>query len=289
MARLILAALAALLAGCATAPKPPPGPPAPDPSAFGKYYKDDGPPEQVPENLASIPDAVPRDEPFHKFANRPYIVFGQSYAPVVNKEPTRERGLASWYGRKFHGQKTASGETYDMFAMTAAHKTLPIPSYARVTNVKNGLSVVVRINDRGPFHSNRIIDLSYAAAARIGIAAAGSGMVTVERIVPGSAGEPVVSTLQAPPEKSVIETAVVAQEAAGLWLQLGAFSSAETAESFRDHAARELPWMMEPIQVMQRDGLHRVRLGPYRSRDEATAIAEKVRQSLGIAPALTTR
>ena len=107
-----------------------------------------------------------------------------SYAPVVNKEPTKERGMASWYGRKFHGQKTASGEPYDMFAMTAAHKTLPIPSYARVTNVKNGLSVVVRINDRGPFHANRIIDLSYAAAARIGIVKAGSGLVEVERVLP---------------------------------------------------------------------------------------------------------
>ena len=289
MARLLLAALAALLAGCATGPKPPPGPPAPDPSAFGKYYKDDGPPEQVPDNLASIPDAVPRDEPFHKFANRPYIVFGQSYAPVVNQEPTRERGLASWYGRKFHGQKTASGETYDMFAMTAAHKTLPIPSYARVTNVKNGLSVVVRINDRGPFHSNRIIDLSYAAAARIGIAAAGSGMVAVERVLAGAASETAAPPLQTAPANAAIETAIIAQEAAGLWLQLGAFSSAETAQSFREHAARELSWMLEPIHVMQRDGLHRVRLGPYRSRDEANAIAEKVRQSLGVAPALITR
>jgi rare lipoprotein A len=97
----------------------------------------------VPDGLAGIPDATPTDEPFHRFANRPYTVFGQTYVPVVNKEPRKERGLASWYGRKFHGQKTSSGEIYDMFAMTAAHKTLPIPSYARVTNVKTGLSVVV--------------------------------------------------------------------------------------------------------------------------------------------------
>jgi rare lipoprotein A len=283
----------ALLAGCATAPPSAPipgGPPAPDPSAFGKYYKDDGPPEKVPDNLAEIPDAVPRDEPFHKYANRPYTVFGQTYAPVVNKQPTKERGMASWYGRKFHGQKTASGEPYDMFAMTAAHKTLPIPSYARVTNVKNGLSVVVRINDRGPFHSNRIIDLSYAAATRIGIAAAGSGMVTVERLLAGPESEQVAAAAVPPPATPAsVETAVVASEPAGVWLQLGAFSSAESAQSFRDHATRELAWVAEPIQIQQRDGLHRVRLGPYRNRDEANAVAEKVRQALGVAPSFITR
>ena len=152
-----------LAAACGTAPK------------SGKYYSDDGPPESVPDNLAHIPDATPRDEPFHRFANRPYTVFGQTYVPVVNRQPTRERGLASWYGRKFHGQKTASGETYDMFAMTAAHKTLPIPSYARVTNVKNGLSVVVRVNDRGPFLRRRVIDLSRAAAEALGLVESGRG------------------------------------------------------------------------------------------------------------------
>jgi rare lipoprotein A len=277
-----------IAAGCATAPKPPPGPAAPPPSAFGKYYSDDGPPEKVPDNLAQLPDAEPRDEPFHKWANRPYTVFGQTYVPVVNKDRTKERGMASWYGRKFHGQKTASGEPYDMFAMTAAHKTLPIPSYAKVTNVKNGLSVVVRINDRGPFHAGRVIDLSYAAATRIGIAAAGSGMVEVERVYPKE-GEVVATAATPAPAPPVVETAVVAQETAGIWLQLGAFSSIETAESFRDHATRELTWMLEPIIVQQRDGLHRVRLGPYRSRQEAQAIAEKVRQSMGVAPAVTSR
>jgi rare lipoprotein A len=176
---LLLLAVAILASACATAPK---GPPPVDLPKKPGYYSDDGPPDNVPENLSAVPDAVPRDEPFHRFANRPYTVFGQTYVPVVNKEATKQRGLASWYGKKFHGQKTSSGEPYDMFAMTAAHKTFPIPSYARVTNLKNGLSVVVRINDRGPFHSGRIIDLSYAAAVRIGIASAGSGMVEVERI-----------------------------------------------------------------------------------------------------------
>jgi rare lipoprotein A (peptidoglycan hydrolase) len=186
LTRFLLLVVVATLVGCGSAPKKAePGKPI-----SPKYYSNDGPPESVPENLAQIPDAVPRDEPFHRYANRPYTVFGLTYVPVLDKEPTKERGLASWYGRMFHGRKTASGEIYDMFAMTAAHKTFPIPSYARVTNVKTGQSVVVRINDRGPFHSDRIIDLSYAAAARIGVAQAGSGLVDVERLVvaPGTYG-----------------------------------------------------------------------------------------------------
>ena len=288
--RAAAAILAIALAGCGTAPKAPPKATSPAPPTTGKYYLDDGPPDRVPEHLGALPDAVPADEPFHRFANRPYTVFGQTYVPVVNKEPRKERGLASWYGRKFHGQRTASGEVYDMFAMTAAHKTMPIPSYARVTNVRNGKSVVVRINDRGPFHGGRIIDLSYAAAARIDIVNAGSGLVEVERVLPGEAPERVASAVDPViPPMATVETAVVTQEPAGLWLQLGAFSSAEGAESFRDHVARQLPWLLEPLQVASRDGLHRVRAGPYRNRDEATAIADKLRESLGFAPVMTPR
>ena len=279
----VVVAVGVLVAACGSAPKK--ASTTPDkPGPMGKYYSDDGPPLSVPDNLAQIPDAVPRDEPFHRYANRPYTVFGHTYVPVVNKEPTKERGLASWYGRMFHGRKTASGETYDMFAMTAAHKTLPLPSYVKVTNVKNGLSVVVRVNDRGPFHAGRIIDLSYAAAARIGIAAAGSGLVEVERVFEASQQVAVVAT--APPPLVDIETPMVAQEASTLWLQLGAFSSAENAEAFRLKAAASLPWMLEPIEVSPRDGLYRVRLGPYRNRSEAVAIADRVRESLGFAPAL---
>ena len=278
--------LALLLSACGTAPKKVEAPPT-----SGKYYSDDGPPLAIPENLAQVPDAVPRDEPFHRFANRPYTVMGQTYAPVVSKEPTKERGMASWYGRKFHGRKTASGEVYDMFAMTAAHKTYPIPSYARVTNVKTGQSVVVRVNDRGPFLSNRIIDLSFAAATRIGIASAGSGMVEVERILPGAgvSDEFAAAPLPPPPPMASVETAVIAREDAGLWLQLGAFSSAESAESFRDHVGRSLDWLLEPIGIASRDGLHRVRIGPYRNAEEAAAIGDKVRRSLGVAPVLTHR
>jgi peptidoglycan lytic transglycosylase len=273
MAALLLAAL--VLAGCGSMrPKK------------ASYYADDGPPESVPSNLADVPDAVPRDEPYHRYANRPYTVFGKTYTPVLNKEPTRERGIASWYGRKFQGQKTASGEPYDMFAMTAAHPTLPIPSYARVTNLKNGKSVVVRINDRGPFHSNRIIDLSYAAASRIGIAGPGSGMVEVERIFGPStaAAKPTPA-----PQPATVETNMVVEDGRSLWLQLGAFSSRDSAEAFREKAARELSWNNEPLDVSAHDGLYRVRLGPYRNRAEADAIADKVRVSLGSSPAVTNR
>jgi rare lipoprotein A len=306
-ALLVLAAVA--LAGCGTTAKRNP------------YYADDGPPDKVPAGLDQVPDAVPRDEPFNAFANRPYTVFGTTYVPVVDRQPFRQRGLASWYGRKFQGQKTASGEPYDMFKMTAAHKTLPIPSYAKVTNLANGKSVVVRINDRGPFHSGRIIDLSYAAAAKIGLAAKGSGMVEVERVfrppkeesdtpaaeaakqapANGEGAAPVAaaatSTLtEVPPGATsdspappTIRTPVVARDEGGVWIQLGAFSSEPAAQAFRDKAAGELPWILEPIRIVQRDGLSRVRLGPYRNRDEAQAIAAKVRQSLGYAPAIVDR
>jgi len=157
------------------------------PPRGGGYYKDDGPHANPPTNLASIPDAVPRNEPLHKYANRPYEVFGKKYVPLAAVQPFTQRGTASWYGKRFHGQKTSSGETYDMYKMTAAHPTLPIPSYVRVTHVGNGRSVVVRINDRGPFHGGRVIDLSYVAAHKLGYIAAGSAQVQVEAVVPGQA------------------------------------------------------------------------------------------------------
>jgi rare lipoprotein A len=164
-------ALAALLLGaCATRP--------------GHYYGDDGPPDHVPAGLAATPDAVPRDEPINPYANRPYKALGRTYVPDTSDAPFSQRGMASWYGRQFQGNRTASGEPYDMFAMTAAHPTLPIPSYARVTNLRDGRSVIVRINDRGPFLYDRVIDLSYAAATRLGIAGPGSGEVLVEKITP---------------------------------------------------------------------------------------------------------
>jgi rare lipoprotein A len=154
-------------------------------SGAGGYYQDDGPAENPPPNLEATADATPQDEPEHPYANRPYVVFGSSYTPVKGRKPYRARGIASWYGRKFHGSRTAVGEVYDMYKMTGAHPTLPLPSYVRVTNLRNGNSVVVRINDRGPFRKDRLIDLSYTAALKLGFLNQGSTEVDVERIIPG--------------------------------------------------------------------------------------------------------
>ncbi|MBI1942254.1 MAG: septal ring lytic transglycosylase RlpA family protein [Betaproteobacteria bacterium] len=150
----------------------------------GRYYKDDGPGANPPADLAAVPDAVPRAEPPHRHANRPYRALGRDYVPLASAAGFRQRGVATWYGRRYHGQKTSSGEPYDMYAMTAAHPVLPIPSYARVTNPANGASVVVRINDRGPFHAERVIDVSYVAAWKLGFVQAGSALVEVESVSP---------------------------------------------------------------------------------------------------------
>ena len=168
---LLVAALALLLAACGTTPP-----------KRSVYYQDDGPPDRLPADVASIPDAVPRVEPPHRGSSKPYTALGRTYTPLSGDVPFTQRGMASWYGRQFHGNRTANGELYDMLGMTAAHPTLPLPSYVRVTNVRNGRSVIVRVNDRGPFKQDRVIDLSYAAAAKLGIAAAGTGEVEIERI-----------------------------------------------------------------------------------------------------------
>jgi rare lipoprotein A len=168
-----LALALALLAGCASSDRK------------GGYYKDDGPEAKPPSNLDSIADATPRAEPLHKWANRPYQALGKNYKPLTSVQPFKQRGLASWYGKRFHGQKTSSGEAYDMYKMTAAHPTLPIPSYVRVTRVSSGKSVIVRVNDRGPFHGGRIIDLSYVAAYKLGYIQSGQAEVSIEAIVPG--------------------------------------------------------------------------------------------------------
>ncbi len=148
----------------------------------GGYYQNDGPPDRAPSDIAAIPDAVPKIEPLLARANRPYVALGRSYTPLTTDVEFRERGVASWYGKQFHGNRTASGEIYDMFAMSAAHPTLPLPSYLRVTTVRTRQSVIVRVNDRGPFKSDRIIDLSYAAASKLRFVAAGVEQVEVERI-----------------------------------------------------------------------------------------------------------
>ncbi|MCA2997088.1 MAG: septal ring lytic transglycosylase RlpA family protein [Rhodocyclaceae bacterium] len=292
--------LVSLLAACSSTPKlPAASKPTPSKSSGqGGYYLDDGPGDDAAKNtpayLESIPDAVPRAEKFHSGANKPYTVFGRSYAPVVNNDPFRQSGIASWYGRKFHGNMTSIGEIYDMYAMTAAHPTLPLPSYVRVTNPANAKSVVVRVNDRGPFHSDRIIDLSYAAAHRLDLARRGSGPVTIERVFAGdrsvvaSAAPPRVALpTTPPPPATVIATSPITTDGTQLFLQLGAFSSQENANIFRDRMTRELDWNREPIVTVFKDSLWRVRLGPYSSRTEAEAIQSRVKQSHDFSPVIS--
>ena len=288
-----LLACAALLAACAGTPKkePPPTPAAPPTST--KYYKDDGPGESPPANLDAIPDAVPRLEPLNRFANRPYTVLGKDYVPATSLRPYKERGIASWYGRKFHGQKTSNGETYDMYAMTAAHPTLPLPSYARVTNVATGRSVVVRVNDRGPFLHDRIIDLSYAAANRIGTAAKGSGEVIVEAIIPGEG-----TTVAAPPLPPVVATAplrtvetpqaaaVSTETSGGFAVQLGAFQNNVNAQNFLAHVQAQLATAQVEPKVREAGGLYRVYVGPYPDRDEAKKVADRLTSAFGFATAV---
>jgi rare lipoprotein A len=259
-----IAVAALCIAGCSSTP--PREPPSSAPARPGGYYKDDGPGDNVPPNLSDIPDAEPRSEPLHRYANRPYKVFGVDYVPLAKIQPFRQTGVASWYGKRFHGQKTSSGELYDMYAMTAAHPTLPIPSYARVTSLANGRSVVVRVNDRGPFHASRIIDLSYAAAYRLGYIQAGSARVQVEAIVPGGG-----------------------DRAAGVYLQVGAFNSRENAESLQSRMASEAAWLQEAVQVLMSGSLWRLHVGPYRSREDARSVAERIEAELNLKPLFVVR
>jgi rare lipoprotein A len=244
----------AVLAGCSSAPKKSPGSVAarsgPAPSA-----ERDGPERNPPPDLYKVPDAEPKVEPIRAGGpNKPYEVLGRDYTPEREDKPMVERGLASWYGKKFHGRRTASGEVYNMYAMTAAHKTMPIPSYARVRNPKNGKEVIVRVNDRGPFHADRVIDLSYTAALKLGVLH-GVSAVEVERIThedirtgawrrgdaPATPGDPFgesAPALAVAPAKPVLAAAVpVAAEAVSPTVALmSPGASSESNRSSRDDA-----------------------------------------------------
>jgi rare lipoprotein A len=281
----------------------------------GGFYLDDGPGTDAPANLDAIPDAVPRTEPLHRGTQRPYVVMGRSYTPMTRIEPYKARGIATWYGRRYHGKPTSSGEPYDMYAMTAAHTVLPIPSYVRVTNVANGKSVVVRVNDRGPFIGDRLIDLSYTAAHKLGIIGSGSGMVEVESIMPGSAAaapppvaaarplaEPALESAPLPPVNTTPATAPPATTTApavapapasapapGSYLQFGAFGMRTNAESLVARLQSQADWLTGQLQVVQSDNLFRVQAGPYPSEAAAREAAERANQALGSKPVLVTR
>ncbi|MGE5472247.1 MAG: septal ring lytic transglycosylase RlpA family protein [Bacteroidota bacterium] len=280
----------------------------------GGFYKDDGPADEIPDGLDDIPDAEPKWEPLHKPATKPYVVLGKEYVPNTSVKPYKVRGIASWYGKKFHGQKTSIGEPYDMFAMTAAHPTLALPSYVRVTSAQSGKSVIVRITDRGPFHADRVIDLSYTAAYKLGLVNGGSGLVDVEAILPGEPTATTYAQVTPPPrplaaEPDDIEQLVrrMAQEerlvqaasptptpgdavvAKGVYLQLGAFANADNAESLKNHLLRDLDWVNEAMRVYPGAGIHRLQLGPYASRNDADLVAEKIRAALGYKPTVVIR
>jgi rare lipoprotein A len=282
----------------------------------GGFYKDDGPAEDIPDGLEDIPDAEPKWEPLHKPATKPYVVLGKEYVPNNSVRPYKARGIASWYGKKFHGQKTSIGEPYNMFAMTAAHPTLALPSYVRVTNVQTGKAVIVRITDRGPFHAERIIDLSYTASYKLGLINGGSGQVEVEAIIPGEPTTTTYAQIAPPPralsaaekdeieqlsrrmakEEQPVQTVVStspgsgnATPGKGVYLQLGAFANADNAENLKNHLLRELDWLADPMGVQAAAGIHRLQLGPYANRAEADKIAEKIRVALGFKPTVVIR
>lgn len=275
----------------------------------GAFYKDDGPPDYIPVDLANVKDAEPKVEQLHKFANSPYNVMGSSYIPERDYKPYKVRGTASWYGKKFHGQKTSSGEKYDMFAMTAAHPTLPIPSYARVVNVANGKSVVVKINDRGPFHKGRVMDLSYAAAYRLGYAGAGSATVEIEAITADqiaeykrtgkwggiATGQDVSSTpLAAAPvsEKPLdvlpidttepADTKQASELSKGLFLQIGAFRNKENATGLKSRLISSNEFASDLVNVVSKEGMFRIHVGPYESEQAARLAALQLRDKQGV-------
>ncbi|MES1925815.1 septal ring lytic transglycosylase RlpA family protein [Salinisphaera sp. T31B1] len=281
--------LVGLLAGCAGTPSGGGGGSA---RTGGGYYQNDGPPDDENIDISAIPDAVPRDEPMSRYGNpSSYEALGKTYYVMPSAAGFTQTGMASWYGRQFHGRRTSSGEPYNMFKMTAAHKRLPIPSYVRVTNLDTGKHVIVRVNDRGPFHDGRIIDLSYVAARRLGVVAAGSVPVRIETVTPASLRaersrrnvEAVRGGRTPAPSNTAASDATAggAQPAArpvpvanrgnaavpggGLFLQSGAFGSVTNARSMQSRLAGA---GFEHVRIVSPDSttpLYRVRVGPFES------------------------
>jgi rare lipoprotein A len=249
----------------------------------GGYYLDDGPGDNPPPDLHLVPDAIPRAESLRPANMQPYVALGKNFKPMTELRPYKERGTASWYGRRYHGNNTASGEVYDMYAMTAAHPTLPLPSYVRVTNLENGKSVIVRLNDRGPFLSDRLIDLSYTAAYKLGILAGGSGRVEVESILPGD-GDTVRLAVSKP--SASLPVADSNTEMNMVYLQLGAFGSSDNAHNFLTQVRKKLPWLNDTINITQNNGLYKIHAGPYPDQVVAQLAANTITQQLAIKPVL---
>ncbi|TWC36292.1 rare lipoprotein A [Pseudomonas sp. SJZ079] len=309
-------ALALLLASCSSSRAPQPVAPTQagggisGPGDYNRPHKDGAPWWDV--DVSRIHDAVPM--PHHgAYKANPYTVLGKTYYPIPDARRYQATGPASWYGTKFHGQATANGETYDLYGMTAAHKTLPLPSYVRVTNLENGKTAILRVNDRGPFYSDRIIDLSFAAAKKLGYAENGTARVKVEGIDPqewwAQRGQPVPMVLAQPQQVAQVET--IAQPvaapleqyappleqhaaamlpvqidakknasvaASGLYLQVGAFANPDAAQLLKDKLSETVaaPVFISSV-VHNQQILHRVRLGPINSQGEAEQLQDSVR------------
>jgi rare lipoprotein A len=254
----------------------------------GGYYLDDGPGDNPPENIDAIPDATPKVEPFNARANQPYIALDNKYIPMTSFYPYKERGVASWYGKRYHGKKTSIGEYYDMYSMTGAHTTLPIPCYVRVTNTENGKSVIVRINDRGPFKKDRVIDLSFAAAYKLRLSDKGSGPVEVELIDPRQ-----FSALKKTPdvitekikEKEVTPTQVKTEETIAnepLYIQAGAFKNEKNADLLLKQLSEMKLENTPPFKKQFSEDLFHVVIGPFNSKNEATNIADLIKSKIKI-------
>ncbi len=260
LARTALLILPTLLAGCGSLES-----------------RDSGP--RRPIDTSNVSEPIPRNEQRSRYGNpASYVVEGREYHVLATSNGYVERGIASWYGTKFHGGRTSSGETYDMYKMTAAHKTLPIPCYARVTNLENGRSVIVRVNDRGPFHDNRIIDLSYAAANRIGINPKGTGLVEVRAVSSSDDSSPtVLAGNNASTGMSTSANGIKPR----LYLQVGAFSSRTNADQLRNRLADNLITNAAVQEASRPEGpIYRVRIGPLPSVDQADALTSRI-TSLG--------
>jgi rare lipoprotein A len=270
LAGLVGLCLTTLLAACASTPP-------------GRYAQEHDSAPTSPLDIAYVKEPVPRLEPPSRYGNpSSYVVRGRRYHTLASSAGYRERGIASWYGTKFHGHRTSSGDTYDMYEMSAAHRTLPLPTYARVTNLRNGASVIVKINDRGPFHDNRLIDLSYAAATRLDIIAEGTGLVEVAAIEPVQYARQ-QRMLKAKASRPKLPRAASAEAVAvhhntAMYLQVGAFAKRSNAERLQDRLARmELPGRLHISEGQaDRRRVYRVRIGPLQTVQSADEVAQKL-------------
>ena len=258
-------------------------------------YKTRPSPKQKPTTRVDRSEKViPRAEPKSKYGNpSSYVVFGRRYYVLPSSQGYKEQGIASWYGTKFHGRRTSSGETYDMYAMTAAHKTLPLPTYARVTNKRNGRSIIVRINDRGPFHRNRLIDLSYSAATKLGIITRGTGLVEVIALDPSKkytqakkskpSKQVIVDVAQ--PESQAPPESVAEEKEVGIFVQIGAFRQRENAQKLSaQFSALKIGKVVVHKSVLEEAPIYKVRIGPLDTVAQADKTVEKLAPYLTIPP-----